>query len=90
MNNPLYTLAQKYAEVTEAFDRCICTGVNNGVAIPNDGHEAAVIRRFAAKLNDHFVCTLVGLDYTEREWEIARRCVLRANEPKRPHTIHES
>lgn len=44
----LYELALEYEQRCEAFDRRVCTGTRNGVAMPMNASESAQINRNAA------------------------------------------
>ncbi len=45
--NPYTKLAQEYHQLTEEFDRAVCTGDINGVAIPKTAQQALVINVYA-------------------------------------------
>lgn len=45
--DPLFGLAMEYHDLCERYDRAVCSGSRNGVAMPMNGRESGLINRNA-------------------------------------------
>ena len=80
--NVLCELAERYARETEEYDRTVCTGMKDGIAMPETGKQLGLIGQHAQTLNDRFLEALMSLGYTRSDWLSARAWAIRQFETK--------
>lgn len=60
-------LAEEYHERTEAFDRRVCSGEKDGVAMPTNGRESGQINRHALQVRKELLERGMGYGITSKE-----------------------
>lgn len=66
--DPIDDLAEEYDRVTEAYDRTVCTGpIVDGVIIPANNRELALINRHARKLLDDLSLRAQKIGCTQKQ-----------------------
>lgn len=69
----LVELARQYHDVCEEFDKRVCTGMKNGIAIPTTGWEQGMISAHAREVRDrlHNDAKIAGMIVKPGDWSRA-------------------
>lgn len=63
----LHQLAQQYHEECEEYDKTICSGKRDGVAMPINGQEMAMINKHARSVRERVIAAAGMRDASKRE-----------------------